>query len=61
VDVNAAEKFQNTTAVMWAAAEGHIDVVDVLIEAGADINRQGHITTLTDRNNADHPTVDLRR
>jgi uncharacterized protein len=56
VDVNAAEKFQNTTAVMWAAAEGHVDVVDVLIEAGADINRQGHITTLTDRNNADHPT-----
>jgi uncharacterized protein len=56
VDVNAAEKVQDTTAVMWAAAEGHIDVVDVLIEAGADINRQGHITTLTDRNNADHPT-----
>jgi ankyrin repeat protein len=56
VDVNAAEKFQNTTAVMWAAAEGHIDVVDVLIEAGADLNRQGHITSLTDRNNADHPT-----
>ena len=56
IDVNATEKFQNTTAVMWAAAEGHIDVVDVLIEAGADINRQGHITTLTDRNNADHPT-----
>ena len=56
VDVNAAEKFQNTTAVMWAAAEGHIDVVDVLLEAGADINRQAHITTLTDRNNADHPT-----
>jgi ankyrin repeat protein len=56
VDVNAAEKVQNTTPVMWAAAEGHIDVVDVLVEAGADINRQGHITTLTDRNNADHPT-----
>jgi ankyrin repeat protein len=56
VDVNAAEKVQNTTPVMWAAAEGHIDVVDVLIEAGADINRQGHVTTLTDRNNADHPT-----
>ena len=56
VDVNAAEKFQNTTALMWAVAEGHIDVVDVLLEAGADINRQGHITSLTDRNNADHPT-----
>jgi ankyrin repeat protein len=56
VDVNAAEKVQNTTPVMWAAAEGHIDVIDVLIEAGADLNRQGHITSLTDRNNADHPT-----
>jgi ankyrin repeat protein len=55
-DVNAAEKVQNTTPLMWAAAEGHIDVVDVLIEAGADLNRQGHITSLTDRNNADHPT-----
>jgi ankyrin repeat protein len=56
VDVNAAEKFQNTTALMWAAAEGHIDVVDLLIEAGADPNRQGHVTTLTERHNADHPT-----
>ncbi len=36
VDVNAAETFQKTTALMWAAAEGHIEVVDVLIEAGAD-------------------------
>ena len=35
VDVNAAEKVQNTTPVMWATS-GHIDVVDVLIEAGAD-------------------------
>jgi ankyrin repeat protein len=56
VDVNAAEKFQDTTALMWAAAEGHIDVVDVLIEAGADPDRQGHVTTLTERHNADHPT-----
>ena len=36
VDVNAAEKFQQTTALMWAAAEGHVDVVDLLLEAGAD-------------------------
>jgi cytohesin len=56
VDVNHAETFQNTTALMWAAAEGHIDVVDLLIEAGADPNRQGHITSLTERHNADHPT-----
>jgi uncharacterized protein len=55
-DVNAAETFQNTTALMWAANEGHIDVVDVLIEAGAAINRQAHVTALNDRHNADHPT-----
>ena len=56
VDVNAAETFQKTTALMWAAAEGHIEVVDLLIEAGADVNRQAHITSLTERHNADHPT-----
>jgi ankyrin repeat protein len=56
VDVNAVETYQKTTALMWASAEGHIEVVDLLIEAGADVNRQAHITSLTDRNNADHPT-----
>jgi uncharacterized protein len=56
VDVNHAEKFQQTTALMWAAAEGHLDVVDLLLEAGADANRQGHVTSLSTRHNADHPT-----
>jgi ankyrin repeat protein len=56
VDVNAAETFQKTTALMWAAAEGHREVVDVLLEAGADPNRQAHVTSLTQRHNADHPT-----
>ena len=55
-DVNAVEAFQQTTALMWAAAEGHTDVVDLLLESGADPNRQGHITSLTTRHNADHPT-----
>jgi ankyrin repeat protein len=55
-DVNAAESFQQTTALMWASAEGHVEVVDALIAAGADPNRRGHITSLTDRHNADHPT-----
>ncbi len=55
-DVNAAETFQHTTALMWAAAEGHTDVVDLLLESGADPNRQGQITTLETRHNADHPT-----
>jgi ankyrin repeat protein len=56
VEVNTAESFQKTTALMWAAAEGHIEVVDVLIEAGANPNLQGHVTSLTKRANADHPT-----
>jgi ankyrin repeat protein len=56
VDVNHAESFQKTTALMWAAAEGHVDVAGVLLEAGADPNRQAHITPLTQRHNADHPT-----
>jgi uncharacterized protein len=55
-DVDAAEGVQQTTALMWASAEGHVDVVDALLEAGADPNRQGHITSLTERHNADHPT-----
>ena len=56
VDVNAAETYQQTTALMWAAAENHLDVVDLLIEAGADVNRQAHVTAVTDRKNADHPS-----
>jgi ankyrin repeat protein len=56
VDVNAAESFQNTTALMWASAEGHADVVSVLLEGGADPNRQARVTSLTQRHNADHPT-----
>ena len=55
-DANAAETFQKTTALMWAAAEGHLDVVDLLLEAGADPDRQAHVTSLTERHNADHPT-----
>lgn len=56
VDVNAAETFQQTTALMWATAEGHRDVVDLLLEAGADLNRQSHVTSLSQRHNADHPS-----
>src|SRR5690606_18475563 len=44
------------TALMWAAAEGHVEVVDALLASGADPNLQAHVTSLTDRHNADHPT-----
>jgi len=57
VDVNAAETVQKTTALMWAATEGHADVVDLLLTAGADPDRQAHVTSLTERTgNSDHPT-----
>ena len=36
-DVNAKEPSQNQTAVMWAAAERHADVVKLLIEHKADL------------------------
>ena len=35
-DLNAKEPAQNQTALMWAAAEHHPDVVRTLIQAKAD-------------------------
>ena len=35
--VNAAESRKGQTALMWAAAEGHSDVVKLLIDKGADV------------------------
>jgi len=37
-DPNAKEGWHGQTALMWAAAEGHAEVVRLLIEAGADLN-----------------------
>jgi ankyrin repeat protein len=56
VDVNAADTFQQQTALMWASAEGHTEIVEALLKAGADPNRKAHVSALTDRKNADHPT-----
>ena len=39
-DVNAAEPTQHQTALMWAAAERHVDVVRTLIEARANLTAQ---------------------
>src|SRR4026209_425977 len=41
---------------MWAATEGHAEVVKTLIAAGADPNRKAYITTLQERKNPHHPT-----
>src|SRR5579885_3406570 len=54
--VNAADPFQEETALMWASAEGHLEVVKALLAAGADPNLKAHVSRLTDRKNADHPS-----
>jgi uncharacterized protein len=54
--VNAADPFQEETALMWASAEGHLDVVKALLAAGADPNLKAHVSTLTERKDADHPS-----
>jgi cytohesin len=41
---------------MWAAAEGHLAVVDALLDAGADPNARAHVNALTARKNADFPS-----
>jgi ankyrin repeat protein len=54
--VNAVDPYQEETALMWASAEGHVEVVKTLLAAGADPNLKAHVSTLTDRKNADHPS-----
>ncbi len=54
--VNAVDPFQEQTALMWASAEGHAEVVKVLLAAGADPNLKAHVSQITTRRNADHPS-----
>jgi ankyrin repeat protein len=54
--VNAADPFQEETALMWAADEGHLEAVKTLLAAGADPNLKAHVSTITERKNADHPS-----
>jgi ankyrin repeat protein len=54
--VNAADPFQEETALMWASAEGQVEVVKALLAAGADPNLKAHVSLITERKNADHPS-----
>jgi uncharacterized protein len=54
--VNAVDPFQEESALMWASAQGHLEVVKALLAAGADPNLKAHITQITNRKNADHPS-----
>src|SRR4029077_9252821 len=46
-DVNAKERAHQQTALMWAAAERHPDVVELLIEARADIRTRSLVYAQT--------------
>jgi len=48
-DVNATDALADQTALMWATAEGHLDVVDALLKAGANPNHQSRLTELEKR------------
>jgi ankyrin repeat protein len=56
VDVNATDSYQHESALMWASEEDHLDIVDTLLKAGANPNLQAHVSSLTERKNADYPT-----
>jgi ankyrin repeat protein len=45
--VNAAETDRQQTALMWAAAQRHADVVKVLLENGADVKARTVVRRLT--------------
>jgi len=57
--VNAADPYQQETALMWASAEGQLDVVKALLAAGADANLKAHVSEITEREHADHPSGGL--
>jgi ankyrin repeat protein len=41
-NVNAKESWRGQTALMWAAAEGHVAVVQALVNAGADLRARSN-------------------
>ncbi len=48
-DPNKVESLEDQTALMWATAEGHLDVVDALLTAGANPNMKARLSELTKR------------
>ena len=42
-DVNAAESEEDQTALMWAVAQRHPAVVEVLLDSGADVHRRSGV------------------
>jgi uncharacterized protein len=53
-EVDAREKWHGQTALMWAAAQGHPEMVQRLIDAGADVNLISDVVQW-ERQNSDEP------
>lgn len=62
VDVNAKEPHAGQTAIMWAIAEGHAEVVETLIKAGGSVtepSKRGFTPLLFAARNGDLATTKL--
>ena len=59
-EVNAKETLRGTTALMWAAGQGHPDAVQLLIERGADLGARSNPAPRREGNGASaaRPTPD---
>lgn len=44
-DANAREKTHDQTALMWAAANRHADIVEALVEGGSDLEARSRVRT----------------
>ena len=50
-DLKARENWYGETALMWAAAENHVDAIKVLVEHGADVNERSRLLDVPRRRN----------
>src|SRR5581483_2432582 len=42
VAIDKQDETNGSTALMWAAQQGHADIVELLLNAGADVNKQNN-------------------
>jgi ankyrin repeat protein len=60
-DPNAADSWNRQTALMWAAGDGHADVVRALLEGGAAVDQRSAALDSTNELGLDYPEVPAGR